>query len=239
MSTNRLILCLAISALLAGCERSQQPADSQPTARATSAPAGVTASSKPIHVFVSILPQAYFVERVGGERVSVDVLVGPGRSPGTYAPTPQQMAGLEKANVYFSIGVPFETRLLEKLTSSLKRLNVVDSRRGVELRMMTAAHHHHQDEEVADDHDHAEHAAGMPDPHVWMDPKRVKIIARNIHDELARLDPEHADEYATNLDAFLADLTALDTRITETLKPLKGREFFVFHPAYGLSLIHI
>jgi len=37
-----------------------------------------------IKAFVSILPQAYFFERVGGNRVQVSVMVGPGQSPHTY-----------------------------------------------------------------------------------------------------------------------------------------------------------
>jgi ABC-type Zn uptake system ZnuABC Zn-binding protein ZnuA len=43
---------------------------------------------EPIRVVVSVQPQAYFVERVGGKYVDVEVLVGPGRSPATYEPTP-------------------------------------------------------------------------------------------------------------------------------------------------------
>ena len=61
-----------------------------------------------VKVFVSILPQAFFVEQVGGSRVEIDVLVGPGQSPATYEPTPKQMARLPRADIYFSIGVPFE-----------------------------------------------------------------------------------------------------------------------------------
>ena len=53
-------------------------------------------------VFVSILPQAYFVERVGGEYVNVQVLVGPGQSPATYEPTSQQIESLGSGSGLFS-----------------------------------------------------------------------------------------------------------------------------------------
>ena len=46
--------------------------------------AAETASAKPLSVFVSILPQKYMVERIGGDRVAVTVMVGPGNSPATY-----------------------------------------------------------------------------------------------------------------------------------------------------------
>jgi zinc transport system substrate-binding protein len=171
-------------------------------------------ASRP-HVFVSILPQAYVVERVGGQLVDVDVLVGPGQSPATYEPTPKQMAALSESSAYFRIGVPFEEALLAKLQRSCPDLNVVDTRKGIELRPMVAEGH------------------GAKDPHVWLDPRLVKEQARNIAAELERLDPWHAAEYRGNLRAFEEDLDALDRRIAAMLEPLKNRPFLVFHPSYG------
>jgi len=54
----------------------------------------------PVKVTVSILPQAWFVEQIGGDLVEVSVLVGPGHSPAIYEPTPRQMATLEQANLF-------------------------------------------------------------------------------------------------------------------------------------------
>ena len=58
--------------------------------------------------FCSIPPQSYLIERVGGDRASVHVLVGPGQSPHTFEPAPKQMAALAKADIYFTIGLPFD-----------------------------------------------------------------------------------------------------------------------------------
>ena len=68
-----------------------------------------------IIVFVSILPQQYFVQQIGNDLVDVRVMVGPGQNPATYEPTPQQMAALYKADIYFRIGVPFESAWLDKI----------------------------------------------------------------------------------------------------------------------------
>ena len=48
-----------------------------------------------LHVTVSIVPQQYFVERIGGEHVSVNVMVLPGSNPETYEPRPEQMQDLQ------------------------------------------------------------------------------------------------------------------------------------------------
>ena len=71
------------------------------------ADAQVTEQERPLKITVSILPQEYFVKRIGGDLVQVATLVQPGQSPATYAPTPRQMAGLATSIIYFRIGVPF------------------------------------------------------------------------------------------------------------------------------------
>jgi len=179
-------------------------------------------------VVVSIPPQAYFVERVGGEYVKVQVLVGPGQSPHTFEPTPRQATGLARAHLYFTIGVPFEERLLEKITASGGGVRVVDTCKGIKLRSMSADEPVHHEGE----HEH-ESGAGRPDPHTWLSPRLAKIQAANICEGLMAVDPRHAATYERNLKALQADLDEVDARIAEALAPLKGRKFFVFHPAFG------
>ena len=74
-----------------------------------------TMAAEPVQVTVSILPQVWFVEQVGGPQVEVSVLVGPGHSPATYEPTPKQMASLEQADLFLSAGVPFEQGLVPRI----------------------------------------------------------------------------------------------------------------------------
>ena len=169
---------------------------------------------------------------MGGKHVQVEVLVGPGQSPHTYSPTPAQVAALQECDAYFSIGLPFESRLLAKILSSRPDLNVVDNTTGIELLMMDADDEHEHDHGEEDAHGPGLSAAA-PDPHIWLDPKRVRTIAQNIFVELCMLDPDRREEYRSNLEAFKKDLSELDARITDILAPLAGREFFVFHPAYG------
>ena len=75
--------------------------------------------------FVSILPQQFFVQEIGKDLVDVRVMVGPGQNPATYEPTPQQMAALSKADVYFRIGVPFESAWLDKIKLNNKNLKIL------------------------------------------------------------------------------------------------------------------
>lgn len=195
------------------------------------------------------------MERVGGEHVDVHVLVGSGQNPHSYEPTPGQMSALATARLYFRTGLPFEETVLPKMAGAFKDLEIVDLRQGVPLRKVEA----HEVEAGeggghpaeaqpgaastgpdagerrganAAEHDH-QHVAGGADPHIWLAPRLAQIQARTIADALSRVDPAHAEQYRRNLATFQADLAALDARIAAALAPLKGKEIFVFHPAFG------
>jgi len=194
-------------------------------------PAWGHAGKSRISVFVSILPQSYFLERIGGDHVSVEVLVGEGQSPHTYEPTPRQMAKLAEAKSWFLIGVPFERGLVKKIRQFHRSLVIVETQKGVPYRYL--AGHDHRNDGHGYGTEQGVKSAGTPDPHIWMSPKLVKIQAQNIHDALCRLDPSHKQQYAVNLKSFQEDLDGLDARIARSLAPLKGRKMYVFHPAFG------
>jgi len=194
-------------------------------------PALGNAEKSRISVFVSILPQSYFLERIGGDRVSVEVLVGEGQSPHTYEPTPRQMAKLAEAKAWFLIGVPFERGLVKKIRQFHRSLVIVETQKGVPYRYL--AGHDHRNDGHGHGTEQGVKSAGTPDPHIWMSPKLVKIQAQNIHDALCLLDPAHKQQYAINLKSFQEDLDGLDARIARSLAPLKGKKMYVFHPAFG------
>ena len=182
---------------------------------------GTAVAKEKIPLFVSILPQAYFVEQIGGERVQVDVLVQPGQSPATYAPTPKQMAKMAGSRVFFRIGVSFENVFIPKIKNSMPKLIIVDTRKGIELAHM-------------DDHEDAHgHQHGELDPHTWLDPMLVKEQAKIIRDTLTEIDPQGKKQYEQNFSSVAGELDALHERLTKSLAPVKGKSFFVFHPAFG------
>ena len=220
---------LLASAWWAGCGR-QQP---KPVAPAK--PAGT------IGVGVTIPPQADFVRRVGGNHVRVTILVQPGDNPHTYEPAPQQVTELAGVDVFFRIGVPFEDTLLKKLTGVNPKMRVVDTGQGITLRTMEVAEARAEEAgERAEaspapvaEHESQSRSEGNKDPHTWLDPNNVKIMAKNIADALSRIDPANAAEYAGNLAKFQADLDELDAYIRGRCKDLTSHDFIVYHPAFG------
>jgi zinc transport system substrate-binding protein len=184
-------------------------------------------AAQPMEVTVSIPPQKYFVERIGGAAVSVNTMVRPGASPHEYEPSPQQMAALARSRAYFAIGVEFEKPWLPRFRKAAKDLAVVNTIVGIERLKMAEPKH------VG--HSHAHHDHGGADPHVWLAPTLVRIQAANIRDALIRLDPARAAEYRRNHDAFARDINRVDEAVLAALAeaPPERRKFLVFHPSWG------
>jgi zinc transport system substrate-binding protein len=108
-----------------------------------------------IKVTVSILPQKYFVEKIAGDKVDVNVMVRTGFSPATYEPQTSQMKLLSASKVYFSIGVPFESAWLNKFENANKNMLIVDTTKGIsKLEMVEHEHHDEKDEEAHHDDEH-------------------------------------------------------------------------------------
>ena len=187
--------------------------------------------SDTLDITVSINPQKYFVKKIGGDRISVNVMVPPGAEPHTYEPKPRQLQELSEAEAYITIGVPFEQPWMNRIKSANRDLKIIDSGKGIERIKMVAEHHHdhHHDSKEKEE---KEEKIGV-DPHIWLAPNLVKIQAKNIYDGLIKLDSANQAEYQKNLDKFLAELEQIDREIEQNLAGITNRKFIVFHPAWG------
>jgi len=188
---------------------------------------GPDIGDKKFQITVSILPQKYFVHRiVGSDNLDFDIhiMIPPGHSPATYAPTPQQMRALSHSQLYFRIGhIPFEKAWMKNIAANNPRLKIIDTSAGVDL--IDAGEH---EDDVHQDHHHA----GI-DPHIWLSPHAVKIQAKHILDAVIEIDGENRELYKENYRLFLRDIDGLDREIKAVLEPYRGRKFMVFHPAWS------
>lgn len=179
----------------------------------------------PLLVAVSIAPQAWMVEAIGGERVAILQLVSPGENAETYLPTDAQVSRLMKAAVYFRIGLPFENGAWLQAIAQHSAVPIVDTRRGIALRAMEP----HGAQRATADHPDDDGR----DPHIWLSPRLLRVQAQTIAETLVELDPAHADHYTARHQELDQRLTALDSALRQRLQPLAGRTFFVFHPSWG------
>lgn len=187
-----------------------------------------------LKVAVSILPERYFVERIGGDKVTVEVMIPPGANPAVYDPKPDQLKKLSECQLYFAIRVPFEGVWVQKFRSMYANLEVVDVTEGMELMDMVA--HTHEDANESHGHEHHHHEAGLKDPHVWLSPPYALLMAKNMLNAMMRKDPENASYYQTNYDQLSLEIKGLDAELQRLFSARSGqgpRKFMVFHPAWG------
>jgi zinc transport system substrate-binding protein len=179
-------------------------------------------------VYAGVPPLAFLVEQIGGRFVHVDSLVQPGQDPHTYEPTPQQILALGNAKLFFKIDMPFETSLLGRISAGHHDLIVVDATAGIQKRTIRG----HACCRPNGDHDHSADGETL-DPHVWLSPASLKIVAKNIATALGQADPKHRLDYANNLASLTDRIDSLDARVRKMLAPYRGRSFFVFHAGFG------
>ncbi len=191
--------------------------------------AGPVAAAEPVSVTVTIAPQAWLVEQIGGDRVTVTTLVGPGESPATYLPSDAQVSRILRSAVYFRIGVPSEDAPWFDAIRRSRRVEIIDLRDGIELRRLPQSHHHTPPAGGQRIHPHS---SGQ-DPHIWLSPKRLAQLARTITDVLSHRDPPSAALYRDRLARLEQRLETLDAKLRRQLTSATGRAFLVFHPAWG------
>lgn len=168
---------------------------------------------KKIVIAVTILPQKALVEAVSGDLAEVVTIVPPGNSPGNYEPTPQEMENFSKASVYFTISVPTE------------KANILPKANDMVIVDLSA--------KVAEVYPDREFNPGERDSHIWLSPKRAKVMVEAITGTMANLDPENTQTYQQNAEAFLKELDRVNTEINEVFSRVQNLKFIVFHPAYG------
>lgn len=191
-------LLIMLLVLLAGCQADKE------TAQQTN-PDGKTDK---LTVFVSVLPQADFVEQLGGDQVQVNVMMPPGANEHNYEPDSGQLKALSQADLYIKVGsLPFEDAWMERLIAANKDMLVVDSSKSIEL---------------IDDN-----------PHIWLSPCLVKVQAEAITAAMVKLDPLNQDYYQERNELFLKQLDSLDQNMVKLLQNVKGKSFLVYHPAWG------
>ena len=213
---------------------------------------GERAPTDLVSIAVSIQPQLWLVERIGGGHVEVFSVLTSGDSPHTYQPTDAQITRVLRSRMLIRIGVGFETGPWLAAIRSVGGPQIIDQRRGVPLRDMEdhihdEQEHAHDEQEHAHDHEqehahdpveqdaptaHAEEESGR-DPHIWLSPPLLKIQAEHIAEALIEIDPRHAADYRENLAVLLNEFDELDAYLRQMLAPLHGHTFLVFHPAWG------
>lgn len=196
-----------------------------------------SSTDRPIHIAASIIPQYYFIERITGDKAEIFTIVPPGASPATYEPSPSDMEIIAEADIYFSIGVPFEEAWLQRFASANPDLSIISTYQNINrlpINRHTQELFSGQEAQGGEISQPAgSHEYGTPDPHIWLSPELVKSQAEIICETLIEIHPSGEENYRRNLEIFLDDIRNLQEELHAILDPFSGSIFMVFHPSWG------
>jgi manganese/iron transport system substrate-binding protein len=167
-----------------------------------------------LRVVATTTQVADLAANVGGDRVRVTSLLKPGIDPHDYEPSPADIDALAHADLVLENGVGLEAWLRDTIDSSGFDGPVVDTSRGVRLRMV----------------------GGAPDPHIWQDPGNAERMAANIERGLVAAEPSAAPAFKAGLAAYTRRLQALDAEVRRQVDSLANRKVVTDHDAFGYYL---
>lgn len=169
-----------------------------------------------VRVGVSLAPYAYFVQKIGGDFVKVDVLIPQQRNPKSYDLSYEQVKIIKDLRLLIGAGTFYEKKWFDRLKNTNPSLWILQTQDPNCLEEMC---------------------------YVWLNLQNVAKIAKEIAYVLRMIDLKNAQNYKKNLDLFLEEIEMLNEEIKQKI-PKNGGEFFAYQSGwksfadeFGLRLI--
>lgn len=225
--THRGLICLLVLtvfaiAVLAGCGAG-----------------GSSDASKP-HVLATTTQIGDFARNVGGDRITLTVLLKPNQDAHDFEPEPSQLRAIADAGLVLRNGLGLDAFVSRALESGGGDADVVVVSDGIALREGEGEHEEHGVD------DEAYEEAGGHDPHVWFSVANARTMVANVRDGLISVDAANAGYYRDNAQRYLRELDDLDAQIKSRVAeiPSSCRKLVSNHDvlgyyvlAYGLELV--
>ena len=186
-------------------------------ARSDSAPAGVR-----VRIATTVAPITSIVANIVGDRADIEGIVPEGTNSHTFEPRPSVAELLSEVDVVYMNGLE-----LEEPTRQLAESNLADGSEIVELGTLTIP-----EDEYIFDFSFPE-SGGKPNPHLWTNPPMALRYAEIVRDDMSERDPDNADYYAANYDAFAEMIDELDAAMRESFATIPVRKLLTYHDAYA------
>ncbi len=195
-------------------------------------------------IVTTFYPLSDIARNIAGDQAVVSSFIPAGVEPHDYEPTPQDIIKLQSADIYVTMGIefaPFETKLLSSINgkdskdsingknSINKNVNIINTANGILLLDINKnTNNSRTDEDI-----NAEQSLTGKDPHIWLSPKNMILMANQFNSELSKLYPEKAQIFANNTAIYIQKLTALDGEFQSGLKNCKKHTILTNHDAFA------
>ncbi len=197
----------------------------------------VPALAGPVRAVASFSILGDMVRNVGGDLVTLHVIVGPNGDAHVYEPRPEDAREVAAADVVFVNGLGFEGWMERVVEAAGSRAPVIEASAGIAtIAFAGGEHHEHETESQEAKHEEGpEEGHEAVDPHGWQSVVNAKIYVGNIAKALCAADPENCQAYQANAGRYVDELAAVDKEIRDAVArtPSDRRRVISNHDAFG------
>ena len=181
-------------------------------------------------IYTSFYPLQSITKEIVGNKMEVRKLIPNGQEVHHWEPTAQDMKNLSEGSVILVNGLGLES-WMDKFKASIKDLNIVEVSKDVNLLKAEEEHEEKENHESEEKHHHGEY-----DPHIWLSLRNMKVIAKNICDQVVKMDKDNETYYRGNLAKAQNRLDDLDKKYSEQLQNAKIKSIITSHEAFAYLL---
>jgi len=185
---------------------------------------GIKAYAAP-KVLTSIKPLQLIAAAIQDGISTPQNLLPAGASVHSYSLRPSDLQAINEADLLYWIGEDLESFLSKAISNRAKKSVALQHLPDMNLRYFTNL-------SLSNEQD-AAHQNGMLDAHLWLSIANAKVIARQMTQDLSKIDPLNNDIYQANLAKFTAQMDDLPKQIQTKLQNVKKQPFFVFHATFN------
>lgn len=176
-------------------------------------------SGNSLNVLATFYPLYDFAKNVGGDKVTVSILVPETVDVHDFDPTPSSIALVASADVLIYNGAGLEPWISSVVNAADNpNLKLVDTSAGIQLLQVSPQFQSNNQ---------------TYDPHIWLDPVLVKQQVSNILNGLIEVDPADSQYFTQNAQAYQSKLDDLNSQIINATANVKTRYFVTFHEAFA------
>ena len=154
-----------------------------------------------LNISVTILPQKGVIKNIA-PNANINVMVPPGNSPATYSPNFKQLKAIKYSDIYFTIGVPFEKKYINKIKEINPNIKIIYF---------------------------GKYLKTDKNPHIWLSPAFLMLQAKVVLDTLIDKNPKNKEIYLQNYKNYINKLSNLEIK---GFKKIKQKVFLTFHPSF-------
>jgi zinc/manganese transport system substrate-binding protein len=176
-----------------------------------------------VRIIASITDLASIASSVGGEQVEVSTIARSNSDVHRVEVLPSYMVRVSRADLYLKVGLGLDQWADGIIDGSRNaRLKVLDCGAGITpLEKPTTVN-----ASMGDVHP-------FGNPHYWLDPRNGVIVAREVAEELGRLDPAHSADYAARAEAFAQEAGKAYARGQQVVARMPVKTVFTYHASWA------